>query len=84
MAFPHTVFLCIAVILNCKNWFHYFSKIGVMAYRKEPSDPVRQKMAEEHPSNVKKANIVTIVLIVLNLIFLVVLFSFALLNCLSD
>ena len=48
MRFPHTTCLATAVVLNCKNWIYYYSKIGVMAYRADPTDPEREKLYKAH------------------------------------
>lgn len=73
MAFPHTTFLATAVVLNCKNWFYYYSKIGVMAYRADMNDPERQRMYAAHKGNMCCLKYVTIFVIFLNMALLIAL-----------
>ena len=71
IAYPSTICLATAVILNCKNWYYYYSKIGVMAYRADPYDKEKQMMFAGHRKNMMYINFVTIFAVIVNIAILV-------------
>lgn len=77
IAYPSTICLATAVILNCKNWYYYYSKIGVMAYRADPYDKEKQMMFKGHRKNMRCINFVTIFAVIVNIAILVTVCEFS-------
>ena len=60
--------------------FYYFSKVGVMAYRKDQTDPVRKKMHDSHKRNIQIMNWIVAFTVAINIIALIVIFVIVLCN----